>query len=390
MKNVTPKNININTAVSPYTVQMTSDSDVLTFYNNVTLAAPFAIQASGTPANNCTVMMLFTGTITPGVHAFTIFGVTLSSDVINAPFFANCYYTNAAWTVIYGKLGSAAIVVGGGLAIGTGGGIKIDSDVITNAMINSAAAIIYSKLVLTNSIVNADISPSAAIAYSKLDLTGAILNADLDGSIAYNKLAITGGIVNADVNSAAAIDTTKLKPLTASELVITGVGGLLASAPVATYPSLAELAFVKGATSNLQTQITAAATKVYVDAADAVLDAKIAAINTSVKTWTTVTGTTVLTSATIKNIVLCDTTGGAFTTTLPLISTIDDGYELKISCTGHVSNVATVACNAADHVVNQDSSGAVGTLTMAGYWNSYVLRADAATHSWYVIQKITA
>lgn len=68
---------------------------------------------------------------------------------------------------------------------------SIVADSITNAMINAAAAIAYSKLSLTGSIINADVSASAAIAYSKLSLAGSIVNADLSASaaIANAKLA---------------------------------------------------------------------------------------------------------------------------------------------------------------------------------------------------------
>jgi hypothetical protein len=45
--------------------------------------------------------------------------------------------------------------------------------------------------------------------------------------------------------------------LTASEMVITDASKNLVSAAVATYPSLTELAYVKGATSSIQTQLTA-------------------------------------------------------------------------------------------------------------------------------------
>lgn len=67
----------------------------------------------------------------------------------------------------------------------------IKTDSITNAMINSAAAIAYSKLNLTNSIINADINASAAIAYSKLNLSNSIMNADINSAaaIAFSKLA---------------------------------------------------------------------------------------------------------------------------------------------------------------------------------------------------------
>ena len=64
-------------------------------------------------------------------------------------------------------------------------------------------------------------------------------------------------IVNADIKAAAAIAVNKLAALTASEIVIADGSGFLASAAVATYPSLTELAYVKGVTSALQTQIDA-------------------------------------------------------------------------------------------------------------------------------------
>jgi len=93
---------------------------------------------------------------------------------------------------------------------------------ITNANVDSAAAISYSKLSLGTSIVNADISATAAIAYSKLNLAssitssdivdGTIVNGDINASaaIAYSKLSLGTSIVNADISASAAIVDTKL------------------------------------------------------------------------------------------------------------------------------------------------------------------------------------
>lgn len=68
------------------------------------------------------------------------------------------------------------------------------TDLITNTMVNSSAAIAYSKLNLATSIVNGDISGSAAIAYSKLNLNNSIVNDDLTGGIAADKIG--GGFVD--------------------------------------------------------------------------------------------------------------------------------------------------------------------------------------------------
>lgn len=73
---------------------------------------------------------------------------------------------------------------------------SIDSDNntitnIVNADVKAAAGIVYSKLSLTDSILNADVNSAAAIAYSKLNLSGSILNADVNASaaIAQSKMA---------------------------------------------------------------------------------------------------------------------------------------------------------------------------------------------------------
>lgn len=57
---------------------------------------------------------------------------------------------------------------------------------ITNASIDNAAAINYSKLNLASSVLNSDISPSAAIAYSKLLLTASVVVEDLNSGSSLN------------------------------------------------------------------------------------------------------------------------------------------------------------------------------------------------------------
>ncbi len=70
---------------------------------------------------------------------------------------------------------------GVGTTVATG---ELEDGAVTNAKVNSSAAIAYSKLALTNEIVNADIDDAAAIAYSKLALTNNIVNADIDDAAA--------------------------------------------------------------------------------------------------------------------------------------------------------------------------------------------------------------
>ena len=93
---------------------------------------------------------------------------------------------------------------------------------ITDAKIDAAAAIAYSKLNLATSIVNADVSASAAIAYSKLNLATSIVNADISASAAIvdTKLA-TISTASKVSNSATTADSAN----TASAIVARDASG---------------------------------------------------------------------------------------------------------------------------------------------------------------------
>ena len=87
---------------------------------------------------------------------------------------------------------------------------------------------------------------------------GSIVNADVSASaaIVYSKLSLTNSIVNADISSSAAIARSKLATLTASRAMVTdGSGNDSASSVTAT-----ELGYLSGVTSALQTQINTKAT----------------------------------------------------------------------------------------------------------------------------------
>ena len=366
MENVLNKTINLNTATSPLTIQVGSDTDVITFYNAKSLAATFAIQASGTPSDNCTVMMLFTGVITSNGNTFSIFGVNLDSDTIKYPFFALCYYTNAAWTVSYGRLRAATIETSGGLGEGTGGGIKIAAGGVTNAMIAAGAGIDYSKLNLTGAVLNADLAGS--IAYGKIILFGSVVNADIasGAGIVYSKLALTGGVVNADINASAAIGLSKLAALTASRILASDGSGVIAPVDTATYPTLAELACVKGLTSSAQTQIATKAATSYVDSQDAALSAAIAAVNTTIETYSTINANTTLTSSTIKQNIRIDATAGAVDITLPSASTIANGFATNWIVMG--ANIVRLLAHGSENVRNLTNND-VSSITITGAGN---------------------
>lgn len=105
-----------------------------------------------------------------------------------------------------------------------------------------------------NYVTNAMVNSSAAIAYSKLNLSGSILNSDIFSSagIAYSKLSLTDSIIDADINSAAAIAMDKLEALTASRVPVLDASGFLTASSV-TSTTLSYL----DATSSIQTQLNA-------------------------------------------------------------------------------------------------------------------------------------
>lgn len=135
--------------------------------------------------------------------------------------------SNLAFTVYNNNTvnddGITTLLSSGVLSVRTGG--------ISNAQVNAAAAIAYSKLNISNSIVNADVNNSAAIAYSKLDLVDSIVNADINAAAAieYGKLDLAGSIQNSDIDSAAGINFTKLEATNPNSIPIFDGSGFLQS-----------------------------------------------------------------------------------------------------------------------------------------------------------------
>lgn len=190
---------------------------------------------------------------------FDSFGIISSNIVSNS--ITNTYINDSA-AIVYSKLNltdgieNADINAAAGIVYS-----KLSlADSIVNADVNASAAIAYSKLSLSNSIVNADVNTSAAIAYSKLALTNSIVNADIVAAagIPYSKLTLTNSIVNADVATGAAVAVNKLAALTASRAVVTDGSGFISAATT----TATEIGFVNGVTSGIQAQINSRAASV--------------------------------------------------------------------------------------------------------------------------------
>lgn len=108
-----------------------------------------------------------------------------------------------------GTISNAGVLTISSNAIGSS---EITDGSIVNADVNSSAAIVYSKLSLTNSIVSGDITD------------GTITTNDiLDGTITTNDIS-DGTITNTDISTTAAISVSKLAPGTKAQIPITSNG----------------------------------------------------------------------------------------------------------------------------------------------------------------------
>ena len=117
------------------------------------------------------------------------------------------------------------------------------------------AAYVDILTITSNNTVTADLWASTTIGGAAVVTpvgTSTLTNKTIDADGTGNSIT---NIENADIKAAAAIAVNKLAALTVSEIAITDGSGFLASAAVATYPSLTELTYLKGVTSAVQTQL---------------------------------------------------------------------------------------------------------------------------------------
>ena len=146
-------------------------------------------------------------------------------------------------------------------------------------------------------------------------------------------------------NTATFSGAVTLSGLTASEIVITDASKNLVSASVATYPSLTELAYVKGVTSAIQTQLNAKGV------------GTVTSVAQTVPTGLTISGSPVTTTGTLA---IALDTGYV----IPLQSTIDGKANTALS------NLASVAINTT-LVSDTDNTDALGTTAIA--WSDLFL-----------------
>ena len=362
MKKQSPKLFNLATATSPHSIVVASNVQTYTFYGNLTLSAPFAIQATGTPIEGMECFMVFTGAVTPASNAFSIFGTAINPKVIVNPWLAWCKYTNSAWIIVYWNFASKG-ADGIGVTVDANGNFAITPLGIVNSMIATNAAIAWSKIVKD--------------------------------------------IVNADVNASAAIAVSKLAAATPSQLAAFDGSGFLQSLAVATYPSLTELSYLKGATSAVQTQLAAIVATFSSYATTAAVAAALTAYYTSGQTDSAIAAAiTALTSIPIKNAILTgatvldgtaksqytlNTSGGTIALTLPLAASFPNGTIITISIYGANSTGSTIVTQGSNilyDILGATPASLTGMAT--GSWYDIMGNGAAgAAGKWRVVRGVT-
>ena len=353
------------TALSGYAIKVKSDVESYTFVGTQTLGAGFSITADSTPKDGSVVWFWFHTSITPSGYALNILGTVINPSFVAGHFVACGEYFNSAWHVW--ALGIPQVSI----TPGNGGPVTINA------------------------------------------------NGDLT--------ITTGSIINAMIKSSAAIDFSKMATLTADK-ILGSTGGVVTPLDTTTYPSLAELAFLKGVTGDpLQTQIAAIIssllnyaltsdvtsaisaaltpyyTKTEIDAALAnyttltalasaltayytstQVDSLIAGVQKGTETYNVpLTANTTLNSTTITNVISFDSTGGGFTVYLPLISSLPDGYIAELKQYG--ANAVIFGANASDGGFTEVDGTASPTLTLSSAGGVTKIQAHRATKLWVVI-----
>jgi hypothetical protein len=394
MKKHDNKNIVITGSTSSIPIQLIDGVSIHYFSGVATLGGDVTVVPTGTPVEGMGCVVIFNTTLTLASHHVYVNSVQIPDALAQVGFWALAVYSNGGWHVIYWKNVGGN---GGGISINATGDYEITAGTITNAMvntsaaiaytklslagailnadinasagivysklslagsilnsdINASAAIAYTKLALTGSILNADINASAAIAYSKLNLTGAVTNADLAGSIDYSKLTLTGSVVNADISSVAAIALSKLAASTASMIPVFDASGFLISSGVAA----AKLPLIATATSDLQAQITA--------------------IKANAVTNTIISGNVTIDAAHIQQKTIIDVTAGAVSIILPVANTLVANSSYTFMQMGSAGS-AKIDLDGTNSFVDETGSSVI-TLTLGGAGKTITLVCDGAS-----------
>jgi hypothetical protein len=152
------------------------------------------------------------GRVTAGTNPTTLSGYGIT-DALNNSLTSGYIYLGNSGNV------ATATAVSGDITITNTGNVQIASNTITNADINSAAAIALSKLATGT-------SAQVVLANASGVPTYATISGDIAVTNTGNVQISANSIVNADINSSAAIDLSKLASGTSGQIIIANASGI--------------------------------------------------------------------------------------------------------------------------------------------------------------------
>lgn len=304
-------------------------------------------------------------------------GLTAAQILSNKTFVAPALGTPASGVATNLTGTATALNIGGNAATVTVANEATD----TTCFIGFYTAASGSLAGKTNTNMTFDSSTGIATFASTVLTTTDINGGTIDG-------AVIGGAAAAAVSSTALSASTSITGsyLTASEILITNGSKQIVSAAVATYPSLAELIFVKGVTSAIQTQINAK------QASDATLTA-LAAYNTNgLLTQTaadTFTGRTITGTASQITVTNGDGVSGNPTLSFPsdvLIPTVltvpNTGLHLLDTNASHDLIIKPGSNITADRTLTITTGDTDMILDFTAVTDEFILAYDVGTNTW--------
>lgn len=262
-----------------------------------------------------------------------------------------------------GTSGSATPGTAGNLLLQTGGTTQVTVSTTGVQMAAYGAGIAHfdgSGNITSSTIVNADVSGSAAIAYSKLNLSGSIVNVDVSSSaaIAVSKLA-AGSAGQVLLNNATPAPTW------------TTVGGdaVISSSGSVTVQGLGGVSLPAPSGTNTYLKYSGSALSWATVTSGGGLTAPVTA--------TIVTKTTTYTITTSDYILLCDTSGAAWTLTLPAPAA-GSVYVVKDSTGSFETNNLTLAPHSTEKI-----EGVAASRVLSTNWGKWTFTSNGT--DWFIV-----
>ena len=343
MRLLNDKVIPITGSTGSVILNILSNVEEYCFTGTATLSTNLSITASGTPKGGDHCILVFDTALTLSTYTFTIFGVTVPKNVAAAPFMILAIYDNSKWNI--SKAGVMYGTGGGTIGIDSGtGDLEVTDGTLKNVKFAADAAIAFSKMV--------------ALTVSKALVTNS------------SGIVVPSTVTAAEVAYLSGVTEGIQAAFTSIRLTATGLASTVSDLSAAYDITAAAQSVDAGNISTLQGYRTTDS------AAIGVLQGQVAALTTGVESYTTLTGNTTLTAATMKQNIRIDATAGAADITLPLANTVTAGFKTNWVVMG--ANIVRLLRSGSDNVRNL-SNADVSSLTITGAGGKWVTQCDGSS-----------